>query len=411
MAVKTLQNLKQNRPAQTKSVKERRPKRREMDYTFLLLVVVMVCAGLIMLLSASAPAANVKFGNSYYFFIRQLSFAGVGFAAMIAISRIDYHKLKPFAKLFMIICTVLLALVLIPGIGIEENESRRWLKFGIRFQPSEFMKLAIGMYFARMIEDSKKDLSKIRNMTPYLFWIGVVSVLMLLETHVSGTIVICGIAVTVLLAGGANFKFFLGCGLAAVPAGLVFLMKFPKRWGRIISFLNPFADTQAKGYQVVQGLYAIGSGGIFGLGLGQSVQKYSYLPEPYNDFIFSIICEELGFVGMGLVIGLFIAVIVRGIKIAFDAPDTFGCLTVVGIMAQIGIQTVMNIAVVTSSIPNTGVPLPFFSYGGTAIMVLLAEMGIVLSVSRYRREKELPGITTETPKKKTVGKRRIGGYK
>ncbi len=166
-------------------------------------------------------------------------------------------------------------------------------------------------------------------------------------------------------------------------------------------------DTQDKGFQVVQGLYAIGSGGMFGLGLGQSVQKYSYLPEPYNDFIFSIICEELGFIGMALIIGLFIALIVRGIKIAFDAPDVFGSLTVVGIMAHVGIQTVLNIAVVTSSIPNTGISLPFFSYGGTAIMVLLMEMGIVLSISRYRKEKELPGITTDIPKKKikTGGRR------
>ncbi len=402
MSVRILQkqNGRQKRPASA-VVSSKTPKKREIDYTFLLLVVVMTCVGLTMLLSVSAPTASSKFGNSYYFFMRQLSLAAVGFVAMIVISKIDYHKFKPFVRIFMIVCTILLVLVLIPGIGKAENNSRRWIQLpGFRLQPSEFMKLAIAMFFAKMIEDTNKDISKVRNMVPYFMWIALVAALMLMETHVSGAIVICGIAVLVLIAGGANFKFFVGCGIAAIPAGMVFLMMFPKRWGRVISFLNPFMDTQDKGFQVVQGLYAIGSGGMFGLGLGQSVQKYSYLPEPYNDFIFSIICEELGFIGMALIIGLFIALIVRGIKIAFDAPDVFGSLTVVGIMAHVGIQTVLNIAVVTSSIPNTGISLPFFSYGGTAIMVLLMEMGIVLSISRYRKEKELPGITTDIPKKK-----------
>lgn len=387
------QNIKKRnaaqQPARTRKPKSHKIKIRDMDYTFLLIVVIMMCAGLIMLLSASAPAANVKFGNSYHFFERQLIFAVVGFVAMIVISRIDYHKFKPFTKVFMLICVILLLLVLIPGIGVVHNNSRRWLPLpGFELQPSEFMKLAIGMFFAAMIENNKYDLSKLRGMLPFFGWIALVAVLMLLETHVSGTIVICGIAVAVMIIGGANFKFFVGCGAAAVPAGLLFLTLFPKRWARVISFMDPFADKRDTGYQVLQGLYAIGSGGIFGLGLGQSVQKYSYLPEPYNDFIFAIVCEELGFLGMALIIGLFIALVVRGIKIAFEAPDVFGCLTVVGIMAQVAIQTILNIAVVTSSIPNTGISLPFFSYGGTAVMVLLAEMGIVLSVSRFSKKKD-----------------------
>lgn len=397
MPTKTLkkQNVKKREaamaPPRTKKSKSRKAKLRDMDYTFLTLVVVLVCVGLVMLLSASAPTANVKFGNSYHFFERQLLFAAVGFVAMIIISRIDYHKFKPYTKVFMLVCVVLLILVLIPGIGRVHNESRRWLPLpGFELQPSEFMKLAIGMYFAALIETNKNDLSKLKGMIPFFGWIALVAILMLLETHVSGTIVICGIAVVVMIVGGANVKFFATCGIAAVPAGLAFLMIFPKRWARVISFMNPFLDTKDTGYQVLQGLYAIGSGGMFGLGLGQSVQKYSYLPEPYNDFIFSIVCEELGFIGMGIIIGLFIGLIVRGVKIALEAPDVFGSLTVVGIMAQIGIQTILNIAVVTSSIPSTGISLPFFSYGGTAIMVLLAEMGVVLSISRFRTKKTKP---------------------
>lgn len=400
----TKQNTKKRRSARVvRSAKKpvKRIKAGYMDYTFLLVLFVLVCVGLIILLSASAPSASVKRGNSYYFFERQLLFTVLGFVAMIFISRIDYRKFKKWTPAFMIICTLLLVLVLIPKIGIVHNESRRWLPtpFG-EIQPSEIMKLAIAMFFAAKIENSKKDISKIKNIIPYLLWIAIVAFLMLKQTHVSGTIVICGIAVCVLIMGGANVPMFIGAGISAIVLGLpaIYLI-FPKRWGRVVSFLNPFLDTQDAGYQVIQGLYAIGSGGIFGLGLGQSIQKYSYLPEPYNDFIFAIVCEELGLIGAILIIGLFAALIIRGIKIALDAPDIFGTLTVVGIIAQIGIQTVFNIAVATSSIPNTGISLPFFSYGGTAQMILLAEMGIVLSVSRYSKKKSIASKAGKESKK------------
>lgn len=362
-----------------------RPKPRGMDATFLLLVIILLCVGLIMLLSASAPEANSMTGNSYYFFIRQLAFGAAGFVAMLFISRIDYRRYKPFVKIFMIICLILLVLVLIPGIGVEHNGARRWLKTGFEWQPSEFMKLAIGMFFASMIEDSKTGLKSVKSLIPYVMWIGVTALLLMMETHLSGTIIICGIAVTVLIVGGAPIKYFLGTAAVVGPLGLLLLRFEPGRWGRVMNFLDPFKDTQDVGYQVVQGLYAIATGGLFGLGLGQSVQKYSFLPEPYNDFIFAIVCEELGMFGAFVIMLLFAGLVIRGAKIAAEAPDTFGSLVVVGIMAQVAIQTILNIAVATSSIPNTGVSLPFFSYGGTSLMVLLAEMGIVLSVSRYSR--------------------------
>lgn len=357
----------------------------EMDYTFLLLVGVLMVFGLVMLLSASTPTANVKFGKSYYFFIRQFVFVVLGGVLMFFLSRIDYRNLKPYARPFMLICIVLLAMVFLPGIGVSHNGSRRWINLGfMELQPSEFMKVAIAMFFAMLIEDKKYDLKRNDGLFKYLIWMGIVAGLLLFETHLSGTIVICGIALCVLLVGGANTKLVLGGGSvgAALLVGGVALIN-PTRMARLTSFVNPFADMRGTGYQTVQSIYAIGSGGIFGKGLGESVQKFSYLPEPYNDFIFSVICEELGLIGAVFIILLFAGLIIRGIKIAMEAEDVFGCLTVIGIMSQVAIQTALNIAVATASVPNTGVSLPFFSYGGTAVMVLLAEMGIVLSVSRY----------------------------
>ncbi len=361
----------------------RRPAPKNIDATYLLLVVILLCFGLIMLLSASAPASNVKYGNSYNFFIKQFGFALFGVAFMLVVSRIDYRLYKPYVKWAMIICTILLVIVLIPGLGVSHNGSRRWLKTGFEWQPSEFMKLAIGMFFASMLEDRKNDLKKLINLRPYLFWIALTAILLMMETHLSGTIIICSIAVIILLVAGMPYRyFFLTAGIGG-PLALFALKLSPTRWARIMNFMNPFEDTQGVGYQVVQGLYAIATGGFFGLGLGQSIQKYTYLPEPYNDFIFAIVCEELGMFGALAVMILFAALILRGAKIASEAPDTFGSLMVVGIMAQVAVQTILNIAVATSSVPNTGVSLPFFSYGGTSLVVLLAEMGLVLSVSRY----------------------------
>ena len=210
--------------------------------------------------------------------------------------------------------------------------------------------------------------------------------LMLLEPHLSGAIIIAGIGIVLMVSGGTPVKPLVVGGLVLGVILVFGVYQFsPVRWNRIMSYLNPFGDDQKTSYQITQGLYAIGSGRIFGLGLGQSVQKYSYLPEPYNDFIFAVICEELGLIGAAAVICLFIVLIVRAMRIALNAPDTYSMLVGIGIVAQIAIQTTMNIAVATSSMPNTGVSLPFFSYGGTAIMTLLLEMGVLLNISRYSK--------------------------
>ena len=334
----------------------------EIDYTFLFIVILLLSFGLVMLLSASAPAGNTLHNNSYYFFNKQFLCAILGLIGMWVISRIDYNKYKNTVPKFMIVCTILLVCVLIPGLGVKLNGSRRWLNTPfLQLQPSEFMKPVIAMYFARLVDSGKYNLK-----------------------HLKGAIVIAGIGVSVMIAGGTPIKPVLIGALILLPIGLIGVRALSGvRWARVTSFMNPFADIRDESYQVVQGLYAIGSGGIFGLGLGQSVQKYSYLPEPYNDFIFAIVCEELGLIGAAVVILLFAALIIRAIRIAMNAPDTYGSLVAVGIAAQLAIQTILNIAVATSSVPNTGVALPFFSYGGTAIITLLCEMGVLLNISRH----------------------------
>lgn len=360
----------------------------EIDYTFLLLTVVLTIIGLVMLLSASTPAANIKFGKSYYFFIRQFIFTALGIVFMYAISFIDYHTYKKYANVGILVGIVLLILVLIPHIGIERNGSRRWISLGFTdFQPTELVKFLIALFFASSISERRYDLTKFEGLMKYGLWLLAIVAPIMLETHLSGAIVIAGIAICLLIIGGASMKYvFLG-GAALLGGGTAVALLIPSRAARLISFLHPFDDPQGRGYQIIQSLYAIGSGGVFGRGLGQSMQKYSYLPEPYNDFIFSIVSEELGFVGAVFIILLFAGLVIRGIKIALEAPDAFGMLLTIGIMSQIAIQTILNVAVVTSSVPNTGVTLPFFSYGGTAMMMLLMEMGVVLNVSRNARNR------------------------
>lgn len=377
------QNRKTTRAIVGKPVKT--AKAGDIDYTFLFIVILLLAAGLVMLLSASAPAGNTLHGNSYYFFTKQFACAVVGLVGMGFISRINYNSYRKMVPKMMIVCVILLVLVLIPGMGVKLNGSRRWLNTPvIQLQPSEFMKPVIAMYFASLIDSGKYDLKKIGGNLPYIGVLFVVVGLMLMETHLSGAIVIAGIGVTVMIAGGTPVKPVLVGALILIPV-LIFAVYTlsPVRWARVTSFLDPFKDIRDESYQVAQGLYAIGSGRIFGLGLGQSVQKYSYLPEPYNDFIFAIVCEELGLVGAAVVILLFAALILRAVRIAMNAPDTYSSLVALGIAAQLAIQTILNIAVATSSVPNTGVALPFFSYGGTAILTLLLEMGVLLNISRY----------------------------
>ncbi len=366
-----------------RTIKRGLPKLGEIDYTLLFLIILVVVVGLIVLLSASAPSGKRIYDDSYYYFKRQLLFVVMGFVGMIIVSTIDLEKYMPLIPKGFWICVLLLVLVLIPGVGVEANGARRWLNIPfVQLQPSELMKPAIAMYIAYLVHIRLIDLKELKSNMVCAGIIGIVALLLMLETHLSGTIVIVGIAVCVMIAGGTPIKPLVLGGIGLVLIVFIYLQFDSVRMARVTSLRDPFADAQGTGYQISQSIYAIGSGRMFGLGLGESVQKYSNLPEPYNDFIFAIVCEELGFVGATIVILLFAALFSQAMRVAMQAPDPWSSLVCVGIASQLGIQTVLNMGVATSVIPNTGVSLPFFSYGGTSILTLLLEMGVLLNVSR-----------------------------
>ena len=372
-------------------VKDKVKKVGNMDITFFILVMVLLTFGLIMLFSASYAYAYYRYGGDSFRFIRkQAFFAVVGVVGMLVISKIDYHILKKFTYWVFGICLILLVLVLIfpAGEGGEGlNGAKRWLSLGFTtIQPSELMKFGIILLFSHLISINYKKMGTFSyGVLPFLFFLGIVAVLMLLEPHLSGTILIFAIGLIMMFVGGTKYRYF-GLALAIAILGIVAIVAIK---GidyvsvRLNGWLDPFSDVQDETYQTVQSLLAIGSGGLWGLGLGQSRQKFLYLPEPANDFIFSIVCEELGFIGASIVILLFVLFVYRGFVIASKAPDKFGAMMVVGLTVQIGIQAMLNIAVVSNTIPNTGISLPFFSYGGTALLLQLFQMGIILNVSRH----------------------------
>lgn len=357
------------------------------DLVFLILVLSLLAFGLVMVASASYVSALHKTGDSYTYIKRQLLFAVIGVALMLTVPHFNYQRLRKFSIALLIVAVIMLVMVLIPGIGIVANGARRWLGFGgFTFQPSEIGKLAIIVVFASYMSANYRRMKefKVGILIPAAV-LATVCFLVAIETHVSGAILIFLVGVVLMFVGGTNLKWFFtigGVGAAAL-AGFAILTPYAKT--RIDTWLNPFENVLGSGYQTVQSLYAIGSGGLLGLGLGQSRQKYLYIPEPQNDYIFSIICEELGFIGAMMVIVLFVLLIWRGFVIAYHAKDKFGSLLVVGIVSRVAIQAILNIAVVTNSVPPTGISLPFFSYGGTALVLLLIEMGIVLAVSRHSR--------------------------
>ncbi len=366
--------------------KDKVKKMGSMDITFFILVMILLIFGLVMLFSASYAYCYYRYdGDSFRFIKRQLFFGAVGVVGMLIISRIDYHFLKKFV--FWIFGGAYLLLILVLIIGEELNGAKRWLNIaGVTVQPSEIMKFALILLFAYLISVNYKRMGTFSyGVLPFLVIIGAVAVVMLLEPHLSGTILICAIGLVMMFVGGTKYRYFgAAVGIAALGiVAIVVLKGIDYVSVRLNGWLDPFSDQQDSTYQTVQSLLAIGSGGLFGLGLGQSRQKYMYLPEPANDFIFSIICEELGFIGAAIVILLFVLLVFRGFVIASKAPDKFGTMLTVGLVVQIGLQAMLNIAVVSNTIPNTGISLPFFSYGGTALLLQLFQMGVVLNISRH----------------------------
>jgi len=370
------------------------------DLPFLVGILLLLAIGLATLYSAGYAKALQKTGNSYFYISRQGIFAAMGLVGMTVVSWTPYKWYKKISPVFYGICVALLGLVLI----LSEDTEKRWLFIGgFQFQPSEFAKVAVIILLAAYLSNPKL---RIRS-----FWRGIVfpgiifglcAFLIGVEPHLSGAILVASIGIIMIIAAGANLLQMVPIGLvcAAGAVALYFSEEYMQK--RIYTWLHPESDPIGDGYQALQSLYAIGSGGLTGLGYGNSRQKYLYLPEPQNDFIFSVFCEEMGWLGAVLVLGLFAFVIVRGFYIAAKAPDKFSSLLVVGIISRLAVQTIFNIAVVSGAFPVTGISLPFFSYGGTALIVLLGEMGIVLQVSRHSnlQKDPPPGEDPEEKKKK-----------
>jgi len=371
-------------------------KRRDFDFWIFVTVLLLIALGVSMVYSASSYYASRKFGNKEYFLIRQLIWATVGIIAMLVVSRLDYRRIAQFSPILMLASIVLLILVLIPGIGAYVNGARRWFNFGpFSFQPSEMAKLSIILFFSFSLSKKPDILQSFwKGLVPYLLVIGVVDLLLMRQPHFSATILVTGVAVIILFAAGAKIWHFILLAVPVIPLGIYFVLTEEYRLKRLLAFLDPFKDPTDTGYQIINSLYAIGSGGIFGKGIGQSAQKHLYIPEPHTDFIFSVAAEELGFIGSCTILLLFLVLIWRGIRIAMHAPDMLGSLIAVGITSLISLQVIINVAVVTSSIPATGMPLPFFTYGGSSLAFLLVGMGVLLNISRHctgkyrlRREK------------------------
>ncbi|MCR5601490.1 MAG: putative lipid II flippase FtsW [Ruminococcus sp.] len=378
-------------------------RRGDISLSFFAYVMILLVVGIVMMSSASyAWAYSEHGGDGLYYAKNQAKNAVIGFIAMIFFMRLDYHNFKNLkipmlkklniASLFYIIGAVLLIAVLL--IGNDEGGSmgaRRWIDIGpLNLQPSEVAKLALIIFFAYSMErDGKKMDTFMTGVVKYACIMGLYVLLIALERHISGIMLIGTIAVAMMLCGGVNRKHFIALGASAIGLAIAYVSwqaQIPGSYVsvRIKSWDNPFADKLGDTWQTANSLIAIGSGGLFGLGLGNSRQKYLYLPETKNDFVFPIVCEELGYVGALAIIIVFFLLVVEGYSIAVRCKDRFGMLIAVGITTQIGIQTVLNLAVVSNLIPNTGISLPFFSYGGTALIMQLAEMGIMLNISQHR---------------------------
>ncbi|MFI3210624.1 MAG: stage V sporulation protein E [Peptostreptococcaceae bacterium] len=357
---------------------------KDFDNVIFYTTITLVFIGIIMVFSASYVQSAFKHDDSYYFLKRNTIYAIIGFISMITISNIDYRFWKDNATKIGISSTILLILVLTP-LGIKANGARRWLGVGsFTIQPAEIAKFATIVITAKLIEKKYSDIKSIKKgvipllIVPILFF----SIIMLQPNmSTAGTIIL--VTFVMIFVAGMNIKVVIGLLITGIVAFLGLALTSPYRLKRVLSFLDPFQDPLGSGYQVIQGLYALGSGGLFGMGLGKSQQKWFYIPEPQNDFIFAIIGEELGLVGCSVVILLFILLVYRCVIIALKCPDIFTCMMVIGIGAQIGIQAALNIAVATSSMPVTGVALPFISYGGTSLIIFMSAIGIVLNISKH----------------------------
>ena len=352
---------------------------KKVDYTLMFSVIIITIFGLVMISSSSYVWAEYKFNNPYKYLINQGIFFILSLISMYVVSKIDYKILYKYSKVFILIVIIMLILVIIPGIGTVRNGSRSWFGIGgFGIQPSEFAKLAIIIFASKYLSENKNSRLPILFLGLFLFG------LMMLQLDFGTGMVLIMIVVSLLFISGMKISFFIRIGLLGVIGITILILIAPYRLKRILSFLNPWSDPLGSGFQIIQSLYAIGPGGLFGLGLGNSVQKHFYLPEPQTDFIFAIISEEFGFLGIIIVSILFLTIIISSINIALKSKDLFSKYLVFGITFWISFQTILNLMVVVGLIPVTGVTLPFLSYGGSSLLILYTSIGIILNVSRYQ---------------------------
>ncbi|HHU19171.1 MAG TPA: stage V sporulation protein E [Bacilli bacterium] len=354
------------------------------DWKLIIVIYLLVSIGILMVYSASSIWASYRFDDPLYFGKRQLLFAAVGLIAMFIVSRIPYHTWRNYANHILIICIILLALVLIPGVGLVRGGARSWIGVGaFSIQPAEFIKLGLLIFLADRVAERQKEIVYFKKgFGPMLLLVFFCFGLIMLQPDLGTGLILVGSCFTLLFISGAQIKHFVFLAVLGLAGLTGLIASAPYRINRITAFINPWNDPLGNGFQIIQSLYAIGPGGLFGLGYGNSLQKYFYLPEPHNDFIFSIVAEELGFIGATIILGLFFYLLWKGVQIGLNAPDKFGSLLAIGIVIQISLQVIINISVVIGLIPVTGITLPFLSYGGSSLTLTLAAMGIVINVSR-----------------------------
>ncbi|WP_096435504.1 stage V sporulation protein E [Alteribacter populi] len=357
------------------------------DFILIAATLALLAVGMIMVYSASAVWADFKFADSFFFLKRQLFFAALGIIAMVFLMQIDYWAWRSWAKLLLVVCFGLLVIVLIPGVGLVRGGAQSWLGVGaFSIQPSEFMKIAMIVFLAKYLSEKQKYITTWKKgLFPTLGLVLTAFALIMLQPDLGTGMVMVLTCVVMVFIAGAKTSHFLVLAMIGLGGLVGLVLSAPYRLMRIVSFLDPWQDPLGSGFQIIQSLYAIGPGGLLGLGLGESRQKYFYLPEPQTDFIYAILAEELGFIGGVFVLILFAILLWRGLRIALHAPDLFGTFLATGIIGMIAIQVMINIGVVTGLMPVTGITLPLLSYGGSSLTLMLSSIGILLSVSRFAR--------------------------
>lgn len=354
------------------------------DSALIIVTFILLGLGLIMVFSSSYHQGMNRHNDSLYFLKRQGIFAVVGLVAMYICSNFNFWQWKRFIMLFFILNFALLGMVLIPGVGVDIQGAQRWINLGfMRFQPSDFTKFALIVFAANYLTKKERLVNFMFGVLPLLGVVGLSLGFIMLQPDLGTVIAIAGTMGVMLFAAGAKMIYLIGLASLSIPGVWVLIKAAPYRMQRLITFLDPWQDPTGSGWQVIQSLYGVAGGGLLGVGLGNSRQTMGFLPEPQNDFIFAVICEELGFLGASFVLFLFAILVWRGFDIAMKINDTFGSFLAMGLTSMIAVQVIINVGVVTSSMPTTGITLPLISYGGTSLVIILASIGIILNISRY----------------------------